>query len=110
MAIDRNDKTSTSSRPVHGPRTWSSAKSATNKFIKLAVTTLWTVAALVILAAVVQGIWDRRTSIDPISVPKAFAESGYTPEVASQRLRDAMRDYTKLANSSMRSPAIALHG
>src|SRR5262245_4717561 len=104
MATDRNEKIWTSRRPVHGPRTWRSAKSATNKFIKAAVTTLWTLAALVLIAAVVQGIWDRRTSIDPISVPKAFAESGYTPEVASQRLRDAMFDYAIQANSSMRSP------
>jgi hypothetical protein len=83
---------------------------ALNTFFKVGVATFSILVVLGIIAAVLHGIWDQRTRIEAISVPKSFADSGYTPEVASQRLRDALLDYTKKANSSMHSPAIALHG
>ena len=36
---------------------------------------------------------ERTTAIEPISVPKALADRGYTPEVAAYRLRDALNQF-----------------
>jgi tetratricopeptide (TPR) repeat protein len=47
-------------------------------------------------------------SIEPISVPKIFAENGYTPDVASQRLRDALESFARNTGSSMQSPSLAV--
>lgn len=70
----------------------------------------WVVAIIVIGAIVVQGLTENTTVIKPISVPKVLADSGYTPEVAGQRLRDAMGAYIRNVHSHMRNPEIALHG
>jgi tetratricopeptide (TPR) repeat protein len=110
MGIGRNAKIWTSRLAVRGRQAWRSAASALNTFFKIGVATFSILVVLGIIAAVLHGMWDSRTRIEAISVPKSFADSGYTPDVASQRLRDALLDYTKKANSSMHSPAIALHG
>jgi len=36
---------------------------------------------------------DRAITIKAISVPKSLTDDGYTPEVASERLRDALNAY-----------------
>lgn len=57
---------------------------------------------LVIMTPLVGSIWligqelrNDLITIEPIGVPKTLAETGYTPEVASYRLRDALNTYTK---------------
>ena len=57
-----------------------------------------------------QSLSEELISIEPISVPKAFSENGYTPEVASSRLRDALIDFSKKAGTRMHDPSIALRG
>jgi hypothetical protein len=83
MGIGRNAKIWTSRLAVGGQRTWRGAASAFNTFVKIAVATVSILIALGIVAAVLQEVWDRRTRIDAISVPKSFADRGYTPDVAS---------------------------
>lgn len=46
--------------------------------------------------------------VEPLSVPKSLAESGYTPEVAAQRLRDGMSSYAKRV-SNYASVRVGLH-
>jgi tetratricopeptide (TPR) repeat protein len=70
---------------------------------------LWATAGVVIAAIVIRGLTERVTVIEPISVPKTLAERGYTPDVAAQRLQDAMRKFAGSANTHMRQPEIALH-
>jgi hypothetical protein len=56
---------------------------------------------------VLRDLSQELVTIEPISVPKALSENGYTPEVASRRLRDALGDYALKANSFMKSPTIS---
>lgn len=66
-------------------------------------------AGLVVAAIVIQGLTQRVTIVEPISVPKLLADSGYSPEVAAQRFRDSINKYTAAANTHMRRPDLALH-
>src|SRR5262249_22720390 len=68
------------------------------------------VAIVVILGLLIQGLFQRTTAIEPISVPKELADRGFTPEVAAQRLRDELKKFAADANTSMRSPEVALRG
>jgi hypothetical protein len=70
----------------------------------------WILAILVIGVIIVQGLTQNSTVINPISVPADLARNGYTPEVAGQRLRDAMTEFTAGVNSYMSGPDIAVHG
>ena len=71
----------------------------------------WVIVVVVIGAIVIQGLFEHATVIDPISVPKALADRGYTSEVAGRRLRDAVAKYiSKVHLASRQSPEIALHG
>ena len=70
----------------------------------------WAIAIFVILAILIQGLFEHVTVIQSISVPPALANTGYTPEVAGNRLRDAIADFVKSANSHMKSPDVALQG
>jgi hypothetical protein len=42
---------------------------------------------------IVQELQNDLIAIEPIAVPKALSEIGYTPEVAGYRLRDALNTY-----------------
>src|SRR6266480_5887404 len=57
----------------------------------------WVAAVAWIVFVLITSVTERTTAIEPISVPKSLAESGYTPDVAAQRLRDAMNRYAKKA-------------
>jgi len=57
---------------------------------------------LAIVTPLVGSVWligqelrNDLVTIQPIAVPKTLSESGYTPEVAGYRLRDALNTYTK---------------
>lgn len=43
-------------------------------------------------------------------MPKKLEENGFTAEVASQRLRDAVNSYVKTVKTHMKNPNIQLHG
>ena len=68
------------------------------------------VVIIVLATIVMPELTQHATVIDPISVPRELADSGYTAEVASHRLRDAVTDFMSGVNSRMSNPDIALHG
>jgi tetratricopeptide (TPR) repeat protein len=77
------------------------------------------IAIVVIGALLIQGLVQRSTAIEPIAVPKALGERGYTPEVAAQRLRDALVQFALEINLAqfgvetktyMKRPVFALRG
>jgi tetratricopeptide (TPR) repeat protein len=69
----------------------------------------WAAAILVIAAILFRGLTEYVTVIEPISVPKTLSETGYTPEVAARRLRDAMVTFTSSVGTRMQHPEIALN-
>ena len=64
------------------------AKTAT---ISNLVAISWIAVSLAILVLIGQELTGDAITIEPIAVPKALADIGYTPEVASHRLRDALQ-------------------
>jgi len=68
----------------------------------------WAVAGIVLLAAFVQSMTSEIISVDSISVPRTFSESGFSSEVASQRLRDALTRFAQRTGSRMQGPHVAL--
>jgi tetratricopeptide (TPR) repeat protein len=62
-----------------------------------AVWLLWVALSVWIFALLITSVADRTTEIDGISVPKILADNGYTPEVAANRLRDALKKYANNA-------------
>lgn len=57
-----------------------------------------------------RSLFEDVVTLEPISVPKIFSENGFTPEVASQHLRDALNNFADKANSKMPDRNVALHG
>jgi len=53
----------------------------------------WIGLSVVICVLIVREVTRDVVTIEAISVPKTLADSGYTPEVASHRLRDAINHY-----------------
>jgi Tfp pilus assembly protein PilF len=54
-----------------------------------------------------QSVTQKVISIAPISVPKELANNGYTPDVAAERLQDALNDIIDRAHSVRRGPNVA---
>jgi tetratricopeptide (TPR) repeat protein len=61
---------------------------------------------VVCLVLIVQDLNRDVTVIEPIAVPKALADSGYTPEVAGHRMRDALDALQQLVNAEPESPLV----
>jgi len=55
--------------------------------------------ALLICGLIAQDLMRDVATIEPISVPKALSDNGYTPEVAGHRLRDALNSYASLSRT-----------
>jgi hypothetical protein len=89
---------------------WPTVTSLSATAYNFVVKVPWVIAIAVIVIIVVQGLTQSTTVIEPISVPKDLSDSGYTAEVAARRLRDAIQKYSADASSSMKGPAIAMHG
>jgi tetratricopeptide (TPR) repeat protein len=70
----------------------------------------WAVVIVITVAILIRGLTERVTVIRSLSVPQALADSGYTPEVAGDRLRDALTEFIEAAKSHMHSPEIAMPG
>jgi tetratricopeptide (TPR) repeat protein len=60
----------------------------------------WVGLSLVISVLIVREVTRNVVTIEPISVPKTLADSGYTSEVASHRLRDALNQYANANRAS----------
>ena len=54
-----------------------------------------TIVGIIVCILVVQELSRDLVTIEPISVPKAFADNGFTPEVASHRLLDAIGNFPR---------------
>jgi tetratricopeptide (TPR) repeat protein len=65
-------------------------------------------AGILILATFVQSMTSEIVSINSLSVPQKFAENGFTAEVASQQLRDALTKFARSTGSNMQTPLVAL--
>jgi lipoprotein NlpI len=70
------------------------------------------VAGLLAFALIGVLLWkaltEKTIAIAPISVPKMLAESGYTADVAAQRLHDALNKVVKDAHTRKEGPNVAL--
>lgn len=66
------------------------AKTAT---VSNLVALIWIGLSIVICGLVARDLARDVVTIEPISVPKSLSDDGYTPEVASHRLRDALNGY-----------------
>jgi tetratricopeptide (TPR) repeat protein len=60
----------------------------------------WIGLSVVICVLIVREVTRDVVTIEAISVPKTLADSGYTPEVASHRLRDALNQYASFNKPS----------
>ncbi len=69
---------------------------------------LWIAPAVFIVLLLIGRLSNRTITIQQISVPEALAKNGYTSEVASQRLRDALHNFIFHARNSGVSEPIAL--
>jgi tetratricopeptide (TPR) repeat protein len=68
----------------------------------------WAIVGITIAVVFAQNITAHVVNIESISVPKLLADSGYTSDVASQCLRDALTRFAKETGSSMQGPNLAL--
>ena len=72
------------------------AKTATiGNFVALT----WIGLSVMVCTLIVQDLMRDVVTIEPIEVPKALSDNGYTPGVAGYRLRDAMNAYADQATS-----------
>jgi tetratricopeptide (TPR) repeat protein len=70
---------------------------------------LWALVALIIVMIVYNGLTQRVTVVEAISVPKVLADRGYSQDVAAQRFRDAIAKFTRPLKTGMRTSEVALH-
>jgi len=77
---------------------------------RLGVNLLSVGAFLGVVALLVHSLTHRAITIQPISVPGVLAESGYSADVASLRLRDALVQYQTAAHSNMPGAEFDLRG
>jgi tetratricopeptide (TPR) repeat protein len=102
------------SRLVHFRRvlrealTWQGVGTAIKACLAGASRVGWAILGIAILVVFAQSIITEIVNVEPISVPKRFAEDGYSSDVASERVRDALARFAKQTGSSMQSPHVAL--
>jgi tetratricopeptide (TPR) repeat protein len=91
-------------------RSWSLTKSATVKAIgvwsvltSIALSAMGTLLFLALSYLLYQSVTSSAIEIAPISVPKDFAEKGYTSEAMTLELREALLDLVKQARTDKRT-------
>lgn len=62
--------------------------------------------AFLVMEFCIEAILERAVVIEPISVPKALSDSGFTSEVVAEELRDAINRLITDARSSMRNDKV----
>jgi hypothetical protein len=86
--------------------TWQNLKATANVAVSH-VSKFGLIASFIVISVfVARDFTSDVVVIEPIAVPKAILESGYSPEVASRRLRDALGDYAIKADSRMQNSSI----
>jgi tetratricopeptide (TPR) repeat protein len=88
--------------------TWKGAATALKACLIGASRVGWAALGIAVVIILAQSIVTEVVNIEPISVPKLFVDNGYTSDVASQRLRDALTRFAKRTGSSMQTPHLAL--
>ena len=88
-------------KPPDKQRTaWEIAELYWSRFTALAINSVAVLAAGFVLYILWESATQNVISVAPISVPKDLAESGYSPDVAAERLQSALNDIIKRAHSS----------
>jgi Tfp pilus assembly protein PilF len=90
--------------------TWKNLKAAVGASVSNAAKLIWIGICILIIVYIVRDLSSDLVVIEPISVPKTFSESGFVPEVASRRLRDALSEYAIKAGTAMQIPSVAPRG
>jgi tetratricopeptide (TPR) repeat protein len=85
-------------------RWWERAALLWKGLVKFALQLVGVVIFVGIIAILIDFLTQRTIAIEPISVPRRFANNGYTPDVAARRLRDALNKYAEDANTHTISP------
>lgn len=86
------------------------AAAAWKGFIVIARNAAWLLPLIFFVALLVQSLKGRPLIIEGITVPDQLQKNGFTSEVASQRLYDALEDFIEKKKTSMGNPDIRLHG
>jgi tetratricopeptide (TPR) repeat protein len=95
-------------KPSDKKRTaWEVAELYWNRFTTLAINGGAILAAGFVLYILWESITQKVISIAPISVPKELADDGYTPDVAAERLKDALNEFVTRAHSVKGGPDVA---
>jgi hypothetical protein len=68
----------------------------------------WIIPIALVIIIIFHSLSEDIITIEPIFVPKTFADGGYSPEVASLRLRDALNNFTKTVDSNIQNPSLSL--
>jgi hypothetical protein len=78
-------------KPPDKKRTaWEFGELYWNRCVTLAINGVAILAVGFVLYILYQSVTQKVISIAPISVPKEMADEGYTPDVAAERLKDAL--------------------
>jgi tetratricopeptide (TPR) repeat protein len=72
---------------------WIAKTASIGNFVALT----WIGLSVVVCTLIVQDLMRDVVTIEPIEVPKTLSDNGYSPEVASHRLRDALNAYADQA-------------
>jgi tetratricopeptide (TPR) repeat protein len=95
-------------KPADKKRTaWEVGEFYWNRFATLAKNGVAILAVGFVGFILWQSIFQKVISISPISVPKELADEGYTPDVAAERLEDALNEIVASAHSLKRGPDVA---
>jgi tetratricopeptide (TPR) repeat protein len=106
FAVARIRRTLSFFHAIYQTLSWTNLKAAVNASMSNALKLFGVATGILVVSLVVKDLSADLVTIEPISVPKMFSENGYTAEVASRRLRDALGDYATKAKTSMQSPNI----
>jgi len=89
---------------------WRRAKLSWKIFSSFVLSLSAVLTVLIIAALLIFEFLRTTVNIEPIAVPKSLSETGYTPEVAAKRLRDAVFQAVTDAQSFVHGPEIDLRG
>jgi hypothetical protein len=94
-------------KPPDKKRTaWEFGELYWNRCVTLAINGVAILAVGFVLYILYQSVTQKVISIAPISVPKEMADEGYTPDVAAERLKDALSDIVTRAHSLKEEPVV----
>jgi tetratricopeptide (TPR) repeat protein len=87
---------------------WESARPFGKALVQLTAALILGIVFVLVLTVLVKSVTAQMIAVDPIAIPKPLSDSGYTSDVASQRLRDALNTFHDESQSGMQQENIAL--